>query len=33
MAKRTAENWVLEKAMVAPIHLLYPGGQFVRGSR
>jgi hypothetical protein len=23
-------NWVLEEGMVAPIHLLYPGGQFDR---
>ena len=23
-------NWLLEEGMVAPIHLLYPGGQFDR---
>ena len=23
-------DWVLEEGMVAPIHLLYPGGQFDR---
>ena len=23
-------NWQLEEGMVAPIHLLYPGGQFDR---
>lgn len=28
--KAQSGNWVLEEGMVAPIHLLYPGGQFDR---
>ena len=28
--KSHSGNWVLEEGMVAPIHLLYPGGQFDR---
>jgi hypothetical protein len=28
--KAPGGNWVLEKGMVAPIHLLYPGSQFNR---
>jgi Xaa-Pro aminopeptidase len=28
--KATGGNWTLEEGMVAPVHLLYPGGQFDR---